>query len=127
MIARDRHGRGIRRPLPSKLWQFGSQRGEFFQQVVAETCDYLRDSWPDELGLLNWRIADLPVLDSRAEQVRRYRVDRDSLTITLYRLPIQRMRRVSGVDARMQIEKAVIMAVAELIDKDPWQLLHPGD
>jgi hypothetical protein len=46
------------------------------------------------------------------------------MTITLYRLPIQRLRRRES-DARMQIEKAVITAAAALIDKDPWDLLHP--
>jgi hypothetical protein len=113
----------MRRPLPSKLFRHGTMRGEFFQQVVAETCDYLRDRWPADLGELSWRIRDVPLLDSRAERVRRWQADPKTMTITLYRLPIQRLRRRDS-DARMQIEKAVITAAAALIDKDPWDLLH---
>lgn len=113
----------MRRPLPSKLFRHGAMRSEFFQQVVTETCDFLRERWPDELGDLNWRIRDVPVLDSRADGVRRWQADTASMTITLYRLPIQRLRRRDS-DARMQIEKAVITAAAALIDKDPWDLLQ---
>jgi hypothetical protein len=113
----------MRRPLPSKLFRHGTQRTEFFQQVVAETCEFLRERWPDELSDLNWRIRDVPLLDSRADGVKRWQADRASMTITLYRLPIQRLRRRDS-DARMQIEKAVISAAAALIDKDPWDLLH---
>jgi hypothetical protein len=67
---------------------------------------------------------DVPVLDSRAERVRRWHADRNSMTITLYRIPIQRMRPRRS-DQRMYIERAVFTAAAALIDRDPWELLHP--
>jgi hypothetical protein len=124
VIARDRHGRGIRRPLPSRLFRFGTERGGFFQQVVEDACEFLRERWPTELGNLNWRIMDVPVLDSRAERVRRWQADKNTMTITLYRIPIQRMRPRRS-DQRMYIERAVFTAAAALIDRDPWELLHP--
>jgi hypothetical protein len=47
------------------------------------------------------------------------------MTITLYRIPIERFGRQRLPDPRMHIEHAVISAAASLIDKDPWELMHP--
>jgi hypothetical protein len=47
------------------------------------------------------------------------------MTVTLYRVPIQRMNKVKYADPQMQIERVVFSAAAELINKDPWDLIHP--
>lgn len=121
---RDRHGRGLRRPLPSKLFRFGVARQGFFEQVVSDTCAYLIESYPEDFELLQWRIEDLPlILDG--EPVKRWSAQKATKTITLYRIPIERLGKQRLPDPRMHIEHAVISAAASLVDKDPWDLIHP--
>jgi hypothetical protein len=121
---RDRHGRGLRRPLPSKLFHFGIARLGFFESVVQETCDYLQESYQKDFETLKWRIKDVPAIVD-GEPVKRWSADKTSMTITLYRIPIERFGRQRLPDPRMHIEHAVISAAASLIDKDPWELMHP--
>ena len=121
---RDRHGRGLRRPIPSKLFSHGVQRGSFFEQVVSDTCAYLRETFNEELGELQWRIEEVPYLQE-GEEVRRWNAKKSTMTITLYRIPIERFGKKRIPDPRIHIEQAVISAAAALIDKDPWELIHP--
>lgn len=109
--------------MPSKLLHFGVARKNFFESVVTETCEYLTSSFPEELGSLSWQIQDVPII-SETGMVRRWSASPEKMQITLYRLPIQRMSRTE-FDPRMTIEQAVITAAAALIDKDPWELIHP--
>ena len=121
---RDRHGRGLRRPLPSKLFDHGIQRQGFFESVVADTCEYLRDSYPEDFATLSWRIEDVPAI-VEGEPVRRWIARKSTNSIVLYRIPIERFGRQRLPDPRIHIEHAVISAAAALIDKDPWDLIHP--
>jgi hypothetical protein len=123
-VNRDRHGRGLRRPIPSKLFHHGFIRSIFFETVVVETCEYLRDSFPNELAALNFSIEDVPIVTD-GQTVKRWSSNREQMRIILYRIPIQRLGGGRLVDPRMQIEQAVISAAADLIDKDPWELIHP--
>jgi hypothetical protein len=123
-VNRDRHGRGLRRPIPSKLFHHGFIRSSFFETVVVETCEYLRDSFPNELSALNFSIEDVPIVTD-GQTVKRWSSNREQMRIILYRIPIQRLGSGRLVDPRMQIEQAVISAAADLIDKDPWELIHP--
>ena len=122
---RDRHGRGLRRPLPSKLFHFGIQRQGFFESVVSDTCEYLRDSYPEDFAELTWRIEDVPEI-IEGEPVRRWSSRKAAKSITLYRIPIERFGKARLPDPRMHIEHAVISAAASLVDKDPWDLIHPN-
>lgn len=121
-ISRDRHGRGMRRPLPSKLFRPGT-RTELFNLVVEQTCEYLKASF-SELANLSWRIEEVPSL-SKGENLTRYSIRKDEMSITLYRIPIERLA-FRGADLRAQIEQTVLSAAAELIDKDPWELIRPA-
>jgi hypothetical protein len=121
-VSRDRHGRGMRRPLPSKLFKPGT-RTELFTLVVEQTCEYLKSSFP-ELSELKWKIEEVPPLAS-GEVLTRYSVNKDAMRITLYRIPIERLS-FRGADFRAQVEQSVITAAAELIDRDPWELIHPS-
>lgn len=123
-VNRDRHGRGLRRPIPSKLFHHGFIRSSFFENVVVETCEYLKDSFPGELAELTFTIEDVPLV-ADGQAVRRWSSNKDLMRITLYRIPIQRLGGGRLADPRMQIEQAVISAAADLIDKDPWELIHP--
>lgn len=124
-ISRDRHGRGMRRPLPSKLFHHGIARRHFFEDVVVETCEYLKETFPQKLGSLSWVIEDVPLV-SADEPIRRFLSDKQNMRITLYRIPIQRIGKFRISDPRLQIEQAVITAAAALIDVDPWDLIHPN-
>ena len=115
---RDRHERGLRRPILAGLFRVGDSRLASFGQIVAGTCDYLKNAWPEELANLRWRVIDAPAIKDSAEAVARWSVNN--------RLPIERMghsRRPDALDERMHIEQYVFTAVGELIGKDPWELI----
>jgi len=121
---RERHGRTVRTSLLAHL---GTARPmSFFETVVSQTVDFLRISWPTELGELDYRVADAPIgLDPKSE-VPRYSVDEKRMRITIYRIPIERMthhRRADRLDERFHVEQFVFMAAAELIGKDPGELI----
>ena len=73
---------------------------------------------------LKWRIEEVPELD-RGESLTRYTTRKGNMTIVLYRIPIERLS-FKGADLRAQIEQSVISAAADLIDKDPWELIRPS-
>lgn len=96
----------------------------FFESVVLETCDFLREAWPEELDKLNWTVREMPNYDPGDKEIRRFGYSKANMSIVLYRVPIQRLRR--GGELRMEIERAVLSAVGALIDRDPWDLLPRG-
>ena len=112
----------MRRPLPSKLFKHGP-RTSFFDAVVSETCEYLKETF-SELADLNYRIEDVPLIE-QGENLKRFSTRPATMTITLYRLPIERLGKRRIPDPRIHIEQAVLAAAASLIDKDPWELVHP--
>jgi hypothetical protein len=120
---RDRHGRErFRASLVSE--RVASKTGMTqFEQIVSSTCDYLRGEWPTELKGLNWVVADAPALAEGETEVARYSVNPQTMTITIYRVPIIRLthnRRTDFLDERMHIEQFVFSAVAELLGREPW-------
>ncbi len=124
--SRDRHGRGIRRPLLSDLYAFEQSRATSFEQIVSGTCDYLKAAWPNDLNELNWQIFDAPSLKGEAKAVRRWAIKRESMTVVIYRVPIERLghhRRADSLHERMHIEEYVFAAVGELLGKDPYDLI----
>lgn len=122
--SRNRHGRSIRRIL-SALYQ-PTVHSFTIERVVSSTCEFLKSAWPEELARLDWRIEDAPALLPDAKQVRRWAVQRDTFTIIIYRIPIERLthhRRTDLLDERMHIEQFVFNAVGHLIGKDPFDLI----
>lgn len=118
----NRHGRPIRGRISPNL---PGRNPQSFEDIVASTCRFLQDEWPDELGKLRWRIADLPpALESGT--VSRWSSDEAKLLITIYRVPVERLthsRRTDMADERFHIEQFVFAAAASMIGKDPWDLL----
>lgn len=90
---------------------------------MEQTCGYLRATFP-ELSELNWRIEEVPEL-AKGDSLARYATRKSTMTIILYRIPIERLAH-RGADSRAQIEQSVLSAAAELIDRDPWELIHPN-
>jgi hypothetical protein len=100
-------------------------RIENFFTVVAQTVQYLQSVWPNELAELHVDVSSNPPRESGARHIERWRVDRRANRITLYRIPIQRMSKLHRDDdlhRQMAIESAVFHAVAEYMDKKPWEL-----
>ena len=127
---RNRHGRGIRSVLVRAPFR-GRSTPSKFVEIVAGSVEYLKSNFPEELGSLNWRVSDqapISIIDG-VEQVRRWTNDPATMTIHIYRLPIERLGHVRRMDAlheRMHIEEYVFTAAADLIGKDPMDLLPGG-
>lgn len=92
--------------------------------TVAQTAQYLRDLRPNELDDVVFVVAPTPTgMPGADSPLPRWRVD--GRTITLFRLPIQRLSHLHRDDEphrRMMVESCVFRAVAELLGKDPWDL-----
>jgi hypothetical protein len=98
----------------------------FFDSVVAQTVEFLRNAWPEELEKLTWQVSDAPLGPNVGEEVSRYSVNRELVRITIFRIPIERLthhRRTDRMDERFHIEQYVFQAVAELLGKDPGDLI----
>jgi len=73
---------------------------------------------------------DAPVLGVNSTRVKRWSARVETMTIVIYRLPILRLDILSGnhpVEDRVRIEHYVFEAAAELIGKEPWQLIFGDD
>lgn len=127
---RDRHGRGIRHSLSGALYKTGGSSLDSFASIVSSTCEYLKERWPDELGDLQYRIQDAPMLGINSRFVKRWAVRAETKTIVIYRLPILRLNhnlQTNPTEERIRIEHHVFEAAAELIGKEPWELIFGDD
>ncbi len=90
----------------------------YFEQIVASTCQYMRAQWPEELQQLKWQVEDAGPLSE--DGALKFAVDRETMTITLYRVPIERLmhnHRADPVDERMHIEHLIFEAVEEMMGR----------
>jgi FAD synthase len=88
----------------------------------------LRETFPEELGDLKFRVMDAPVLGVNSTYVKRWSTRKESMTIILYRLPILRLGANSTPnEERLKIEHHVFEAAADLIGKEPWDLIFGED
>lgn len=98
----------------------------FFESVVAQTVEFLRNAWPEELETLTWQVSDAPIGNGNGDEVARFSVNLEKFRITIYRIPIERLthhRRTDRLDERFHIEQFVFQATAELLGKDPGDLV----
>lgn len=121
---RDRHGRGIRRPLPSKYFRPGEIRVGKFMQAVEDTKGYLQRNWLVELGDLEIVVLNSP---KRVEdQVARWAFNAEKKTIFLYRIPIEMFdQRRTGFDIQVLVELLIFEAVAAMLGVDKETFLEP--
>jgi hypothetical protein len=125
---RDRHGRGIRSSVTGPHLPSLRNRLDFFDSCVASAIEYLRELWPEELATVRFEVAWVPRGDPGDHGVDRWRISTRERRVVLYRLPIERLAHLHRNDEwhrRSFIESCVFRAVAELLDKDPWELA-PG-
>jgi hypothetical protein len=98
----------------------------FFETVVSQSVEFLKLSWPEDLENLRWRVLDSPMFPEDISEVPRYSVNQREFRITIYRIPIERLthhRRTDRLDERFHIEQYVFQAVAELLGKDPGDII----
>jgi hypothetical protein len=125
---RDRHGRGIRRPLWSPRFEPGVARLGNFNDTVQDTAAYLRTRYPEEFGALVALVRDFPPISTDSTRLRRYAFHRETSTIYIYRIPIKYLGRAwDQVEELMRVESYVIEAAAEMIGRDPRDFLDPAD
>jgi hypothetical protein len=123
---RDRHERGIRRPILSKLFKFGQTRSHGFEQYVETAVEYLRGIWEEDLEGLSWKVLDAPSISEYTTEIPRWRVDKETNTVVIYRIPTERFgahSRQGAIEERLKVEEQVFEAIAELLDIDPWDLV----
>lgn len=126
--SRDRHGRGVRHSLTGSLYRSGGSSSDQFAQIVRTTVEYLRETFPEELSELNFRVMDAPILGANSTYVKRWSARKETMTVILYRLPILRLgSSPSPVEERLKIEHHVFEAAADLIGKEPWDLIFGED
>jgi len=121
---RGRHGRTVRGAMLAHLG--GRSPLGFFESVVAGAVEFLRGVWPEELEQLTWQVSDAPLGPGSRDEVSRYSVNREQFRITIFRIPIERLthhRRTDRMDERFHIEQYVFQATAELLGKDPSELV----
>jgi hypothetical protein len=122
---RSRHGRGGRSSVTGPELAPIVTRAETFDRVVGDTAHYLVELWPDELRDVVFQVADMPSDDVVPSSLPRWRIERAQRRVTIYRIPVERVTRMpekDDLDRRIIVETAVFRAVAELLDKDPWDL-----
>ena len=66
---------------------------------------------------MNWKIEEVP-LQERPESLNRWHTKPQTMTIILYRIPIERSASSRTSDPRIQIEQAVVSAAASLLGKE---------
>lgn len=124
-----RHGR---RPIRSSLTgsHLPNPEGRVirFELAARSALDLLRSHFAAELAGVQVGFATAPTGTGESEQPMYYSIDRDSKTIVLYRMPIQRAKGLHVDDAehrRLFIGHCVYRAVCEYLGREPWELL-PG-
>lgn len=122
---RGRHGRGLRSSATGKYLPPLHNRRDDFDAVVAQTVDFVRASWAEEMATVSVYVASAPPEAIHGDHIDRWNIDARARSVTLFRMPITRFDfKVEDDDLhrRMLIEGYVLRALAELLGKEPWDL-----
>ena len=126
---RDRHGRGLRRPLLAGKFRFGAAVTKDFFDEVERSVGYLKYHFPKRFEHLQFKVLDHGPIASDGE-VMRWACDVEAFGIVIFRLPLERLGHSKRPDAeheRMHIEYAVFEAAAALIDVDVMWLFENSE
>lgn len=102
-----------------------TSRIDVFEMNVASMAEYLRELWPEELTGVTFEVAGVPPKPTPTG-VERWAVFPRERRIILYRVPIERLahlHRRDDLHKRMLVESCVVRAVAELLGRDPWDIV----
>lgn len=126
MTRRDRHGRGLRRPL----LPFGAPghrtRAERFDDAVGDAVDRLEERWGQRWGRIEFGIEDVPPSDPAPWEDgvplgRVFPADLGQPTrVVLYRRPIE--QRVEPAEMAVLVRDVVAEQVGHVLGMDPEEV-----
>ncbi|WP_062312031.1 metallopeptidase family protein [Demequina rhizosphaerae] len=126
MSRRDRHGRGLRRPL----LPFGAPgyrtRAERFDDLVADAVERLEPRWGDEWGRIEFGTEDVPPSDPTPWEEgvplgRLFPADLGQPTrVVLYRRPLE--QRSDPADLPALVRDVVAEHVAHVVGRPPEEV-----
>ena len=99
-----------------------------FEAYARAAVELLQSLLPADLEGVQFGFQTVPTQVGDSESPMLYSIDRESRTIILYRMPIQRARGLHVDDEehrRYFIEHCAYIAVCEYLGREPWELL-PG-
>lgn len=108
----------------------GDTKADVFAQDVNTLCLFLKTEFPLDFSELTCTVELSPEVDDY--EVPRWIADRSTCSITLYRVPIERLGHKLRVDQphlRSHIEQAMFEAAGYIAGKDPFSFLvrwHEG-
>ncbi len=118
--SRSRHGRSLRSSAAGPWLPQLTGRVPRFHLIVAETLGFLRAMAPEQMADVHVFTAPMPPDDQHDDGMDRWQI-RPPTDVILYRVPLERLAKLSLSDPRDQvryreyIERAVISAVNELL------------
>ena len=131
--SRSRHGRELRSSVAGPYLPQLTGRIPRFFQVVTETVGFLLAVAPDLLEDVSVTVAGMPPADATGQDaVGPWGLDRTLKRVVIYRVPVERMARVSLSDPadqpmfREYVERVVMSGVNELLDGRLEDRLDPG-
>lgn len=121
-----------RRPIRSSLTGPGlpnpNSRLSRFEQDARGAVHLLQSHFPEELHGVQIGFQTAPNHRGESRFPLLYSIDRNTKTIMLYRMPIQRAKGLHVNDdehRRYFVQHCVYLAVCEYLGREPWELL-PG-
>lgn len=131
--SRSRHGRELRSSVAGPYLPQLTGRIPRFFQVVTETVTFLHAAAPDLMDGVSVTIGSMPPADiSGPDATGLWGLDRPLKRVVIYRVPVERMARVSLSNPadqplyREYVERVVMSAVNELLDGRLEDRLDPG-
>lgn len=136
--SRSRHGRELRSSVAGPYLPQLTGRIPRFFQVVTETVGFLQAVAPDLMEDVSVTVAGMPPADASGQDAagqdaaRLWGLDRTLKRVVIYRVPVERMARVSLSDPadqpmfREYVERVVMSGVNELLDGRLEDRLDPG-
>lgn len=131
--SRSRHGRELRSSVAGPYLPQLTGRIPRFFQVVTETVGFLQAVAPDLMEDVSVTVAGMPPAYAMGQDAARlWGLDRTLKRVVIYRVPVERMARVSLSDPadqpmfREYVERVVMSGVNELLDGRLEDRLDPG-
>ena len=131
--SRSRHGRELRSSVAGPYLPQLTGRIPRFFQVVTETVGFLQAVAPDLMEDVSVTVAGMPPADATGQDAAGlWGLDRTLKRVVIYRVPVERIARVSLSDPadqpmfREYVERVVMSGVNELLDGRLEDRLDPG-
>ena len=124
---RDRHGRGLRRPLAPPEVPLAETRPERFDRMVLDALSEVAPQWRERLPELDVAVADVPPETSTGVVVLgEVLTDGARPLLVVYRRPVE-ARADDAEDLADLVLDVVIDALAEHLGVDPDDLEPPDE